>query len=184
MRLFPDILRVFAFAGVVSLCSSLPAWAEESDKGGLPQLDTSLFPEQLFWLAISFALLYVLMSRVALPRVANTQSTRKQIIASEIEAARTASETAKTTVAAVEKSLATARANAQANVSEMMAEVVKDASLRQAAQEKELMRRLHRAEADIAVTREAALKSIQSSATDLAAVAVEKILGFKAKGAA
>ncbi len=183
MRLFPDI-RVVAVAGLFSLCSFAPAWAEESDKGGLPQLDTTLFPEQLFWLAISFALLYVLMSCVALPRVAKTQMTRKQIIVSEIEAARLASETAKTTVAALEKSLSEARAKAQVDVSDMLTNVTKDATDRQMAQEKELMRRLHRAEADIAVTREAALKSIQDCAADLAVVAVEKILGFKTKGAA
>jgi F-type H+-transporting ATPase subunit b len=178
MRLFRNIVAV---AGL-PLFYALPALAQaDNDKGGLPQLKTDLFPEQIFWLAISFGILYLLMSKVALPRVASTQDNRKQVIAAELEAARVASETAKQTVAQVEKSLAEARAKAYADVGDMIAKVKETNAERQRAQEKELGRRLHRAEADIAVAREAALTSIRGTAADLAAVVVEKILGAKGR---
>jgi F-type H+-transporting ATPase subunit b len=159
---------------------ALPCRAEESS-GGLPQLDVTLFPAQLFWLAISFAVLYVLMSHVALPRVAKTQGNRKQIIAKEIDAARVASEAAKAAVAKVDKSLSEARAKAHASITEMMTEVANESMKAQAAKEKELLRRLHSVEAEIAVTRDEALKSVQASAADLAAVVVEKILGSRGR---
>jgi F-type H+-transporting ATPase subunit b len=183
MRITKNIrYAVMAFPVVLA---ALPSWAAaDNDKGGLPQLDTSLFVEQLFWLAISFALLYLLMSAVALPRVAKTQDNRKNIIAAEIEAARAAHEAAKATIAAVEKSMTEARAKAQATVSEMVAEVTANATERQSAQERDLLRHLHSAEADIAVTRQAAMKKIHESAADLATTVVEKILGFKSRGAA
>lgn len=173
-------ISAFAVTAFPLLLSSLPSWAEEAgagEKGGLPQLDTSLFPEQLFWLAVNFAVLYVLMSFVALPRVSKTQGNRKTVIASEIEAARLASDSAKVMVASVEKSLNEARSRAQTSVSEMMAEVTETAYQHRVAKEKELSRQLHRAEEDIAVTREAAMKEVQVCATDLAQTIVGKILG-------
>ncbi|MFA5040519.1 MAG: hypothetical protein WC464_02665 [Bdellovibrionales bacterium] len=169
------------------LCS-LPVWAEEATevaevgkKEGLPQLDPALFPEQIFWLAVTFATLYVLMAYVALPRVAKTQSNRKRVITAEIESARKANEAAKASLVSVEKALREARENAHGRVSEMLAEVAEEANGRRAAQEKELLRKLHTAEADIATTRTAALAEMRSSAEDLAAAVVEKILGSKSR---
>ena len=87
-------------------------------------------------------------------------------------------------MASVEKSMAEARAKAQIHVNEMMAEVSQQAASRHAAQEKEMQRKLHSAEADIAVTRQAALKAIHANAADLAASMVEKILGSKQRSEA
>lgn len=174
MRFFRD-MRVFVVAAFVALIS-LPARAEE---GGLPQLDTTLFPEQLFWLAVTFTILYVLMSKIALPRIARTQANRKDTITGELEAARKANETAKATMTAVEKSLNGARAKAQADVNEMLADVAAKTAASHATQEKEQQSRLQKAEAEIAVTREAALNSIRASAADLAGAVVEKIIGSR-----
>jgi F-type H+-transporting ATPase subunit b len=161
------------------LLASLPVRAEEGGDKGLPQLDTTLFPEQLFWLAISFGALYLLMSRVALPRVARTQGTRRQVIASELQAAQAASDTAQATSAQVEKSLVEARSKAQASVSEMIAKVAEESAVRQAKQERELSRRLHSAEQEISVTREAALNAVRASAAELAASVIEKVIGTR-----
>jgi|GEM_PF-333159 F-type H+-transporting ATPase subunit b len=173
--------NTIAFAvTVLSLAPfSLPVWAEEAGAGdkGLPQFDTSLYPEQIFWLVVTFAILYLLMAHVALPRVVRTQENRKAIIAAEIEAARVASEAAKATVAAVEKSLSEARARAQVSVSEMLAAVAAEADAHKAAKEKDLLRQLHRAEEDIAVTREAAMQEVRAAASGLAKSIVGKILG-------
>ena len=72
-----------------------------------------------------------------------------------------------------------ARAKAHAHVNEMIAEVAHDASARQAKQEKEMQRRLHSVEAEIAVTRESALAAVRVGAADLAAAVVEKVLGSR-----
>jgi F-type H+-transporting ATPase subunit b len=185
MSLFRNI-RVFAATVLFLLLTSLPARAEEAgggEKAGMPQFDPSLFPEQIFWLVVSFLMLYVLMAFVALPRVSKTQENRKSVITKEIETARAANETAKASVGVTEKSLAIARADAQAKVSEMLASVAEEANERRAVQEKELLRKLHRAEEDIATSRAAALEEIQEKAADLAKAVIEKILEAK-RGAA
>ncbi|MDE2029281.1 MAG: ATPase [Alphaproteobacteria bacterium] len=158
------------------LFAALPAQAEGA---GLPQLDTSFYPEEMFWLAITFGLLYALMSMIALPRVARTKDNRKTVISGELEAARTANDHAKATSAEVEKSLGEARMRAQAHVADMIAKLEEETAAHSGAQEKELARKLRAVEADIAVAREAALKSVRKSAGDLAASVAEKAAGVK-----
>lgn len=178
MRLFRTPRAAMAAASLVAL-SSLPVWAEEAGGGGLPQFDTSYFPEQIFWLIVSVAVLYPLMAFVALPRIARTQKSRSDVITGEIETARAANEEAKASVAKTEKSLSEAREKAQARVSEMLAKVAEESNRRHAAEEKELLRHLHLAEEDIAISRTAALQEIRASATDFAKAVVDKILDAK-----
>jgi F-type H+-transporting ATPase subunit b len=61
--------------------------ASEAHAGGFPPFDVTTFPSQLIWLAIAFAALYVLMSRVALPRIANILEERHDRVADDLEEA-------------------------------------------------------------------------------------------------
>src|SRR5262245_61779022 len=88
------------------------AIAGDPKGGGLPQLNPEYFPPQLIWLAISFALLYFLLSKVALPRVGGVIEAREQRILRDLkEAERLKAETEKA-LAEYEASLASARSSA------------------------------------------------------------------------
>ncbi len=169
------LLRTLGLSTVSLLAA--PSMARAS--GGLPQFDVAYFPEQLFWLAISFGLLYALMSFVALPRVAHTQRNRKHIITAEIKTAHAANDDAKRALDRVEKTLKDARADAQAKMVEMIAEVTEATASRKMAQENELQRKLHSTEEKIVVAREAALRSLGQSVGELAAAVTEKTIGAK-----
>jgi F-type H+-transporting ATPase subunit b len=156
-------------------CASVPAWA---DSDGLPQLDTSLFFEQLFWLAISFVVLYALMAYVALPSVKRTQDRRMATIGAELAAAQAANESAKATMADYEKALTMARAQAHATVNEIAAQAAKESAIKQAAQQQQLAKRLQEAEAKIAATRDAAVRDVKSSVADLALAIVARVTAF------
>lgn len=174
-------LGVYGLAAGVAFYA-LPLWAAEAgEEAGLPQLDTSLFPEQLFWLAVSFAILYALMAFVALPGVKRTQDNRHHVISSELSAATAANEAAREMVAKYEGALAEARTKAQATVSEIAAQAAKESAARQAAQQQELNKRLQDAEASIKSVRDAALKDIKGIAAELAHGIVERVTGMKVK---
>ena len=50
-------------------------------ESGMPQLNTEYFASQIFWLVISFIILYIVMAKYALPKIANVIETREDIIA-------------------------------------------------------------------------------------------------------
>lgn len=169
---------VFFVALALILPVATPARAED---GGLPQLDPSLFPEQLFWLAISFATLYVLMRFVALPGVERAQGKRKNVMDTELVVAKAANEQARAMAHESDRTLAEARAKAQAAISDIKAESAKAAAEQQAEQNRKLGQKLRESEGVIAKAKLAAIKDMEASVPDLAAVIVDHVSGMKVK---
>ena len=58
-----------------------------AESAGMPQLDFSTFPNQIFWLAVALVAIYFILSRMALPRIAATLADRQGTITGDIEAA-------------------------------------------------------------------------------------------------
>ena len=75
----------------------------------MPQLDYATFPPQLIWLAITFVILYVLMSRLALPKVGGIIVARRNKIDGDLEKASAMKAEAEAVIAAYERALASAR---------------------------------------------------------------------------
>lgn len=85
----------------------------EEASGGLPQMDISRFPGQLFWLGITFLLTYLLMKHVALPGVEKTLENREQRISADIGGSKAKNEAAKHLMTEYETRLTKARSDAQ-----------------------------------------------------------------------
>ncbi|MBV8061797.1 MAG: hypothetical protein JO126_02840 [Alphaproteobacteria bacterium] len=153
--------------------------AEEAEKAGLPQFDVSLFPEQLFWLVVTFVTLYVMMRYVALPRVNATQSDRRQVLDHALRAARSANDESKTRVDQYEKALSDARAQSAATVNTIAQHAAKEAAVQQAEQNKALAARLQEAESRIQAMRTQAFSDVETQANELAGLLADKALGRK-----
>src|SRR3974390_724053 len=78
-----------------------------------PPFESEHFPSQLVWLALSFVLLYVLMSRIALPRIGDIMAERSKVISEDLAAAEQLKERSNAAQVAYEKALADARGRAQ-----------------------------------------------------------------------
>ncbi len=142
-----------------------------------PPFDPSTFGGQLIWLAIAFAALYLLMSRVALPRVGSILETRRTRIEGDLkEAERLRQETEKA-AAAYEAALTEARRNAHTIAEETRASIRQDIDNRRADVESRLAARVSEAEGRIATTKTAALANVADIATETAEAVVSKILG-------
>ena len=100
--------RAFA-ACLAALAAGSPAYAA----GGMPQLDFHDFAPQLVWLAIAFVALYLVMSRLAVPAIADTLDKRQAKIQGDLDAAEKANEATRSLVTAYEKRLADAREGAR-----------------------------------------------------------------------
>jgi F-type H+-transporting ATPase subunit b len=144
-----------------------------------PPFESEHFPSQLVWLAISFVLLYALMSRIALPRIGGIMAERSKVISDDLAAAERLKEQSNTAAAAYEKSLADARGRAQAIASatrEQQARETEDLHKRLEAQ---LHERLAAAEQSIAKSRGAAMSNVKSIAAETASAIVERLIGHR-----
>lgn len=150
----------------------------------MPQLDPSSFAPQLIWLAITFILLYVLMAKLALPRIGDVLEERKKRIDGNLDKAAALRAEAETAKAAYEKALAESRAKAHALTAAAADRAHKEAAQRQQALAAALAAQGKEAEAKIASARAGALSHTQAIATDIAREAVRKLLGQDVDAAA
>jgi len=146
-------------------------------KHAFPPFESQHFPSQLFWLALTFILLYVLMSRIALPRVASIFAERSKRISDDLAAAHRFKEQSETANAAYLKSLADARARAQGIANETREQQAVQAAATNKKLEAQLHEKLAAAEQSIAATRTAAMGNVASIATETASAIVERLIG-------
>lgn len=154
-----------------------PGGAHEGGHGNFPPFDNATFASQLVWLAITFAALYLLMSRIALPRVAAILGERENKLASDLAAAGKMKSDADAAIAAYEKALADAKARAQAIAAETRDKLNAESEARRKAVEAELAQKLHAAEEVIAKGRSDAMSNVRSIAADATAAIVQRLVG-------
>src|SRR5262249_39863445 len=129
--------------------------------GGMPQLAFGDFPPQLIWLAITFILLLILMSKVAMPRVANTIEQREVRIRGDLDRAERVKIDADAALAGYQKTIADARAKAQGEVRQTQAEIAAETAKREAAFAQQLAQRTKAAEDSIAQAKTRALAELR-----------------------
>ncbi|MBV8779181.1 MAG: F0F1 ATP synthase subunit B' [Alphaproteobacteria bacterium] len=143
----------------------------------MPQLDYHTFVPQLVWLAVTFAILYVLMSRVALPKVHGAIEARRERIAGDLGRAATLKEEAEAALAAYRKALADARAAAQETLRQTGEKLAAEAAERQRQLAETLNGQIAAAEQRIAAGKEQALDEIRGIAAEVGGAIVEKLTG-------
>ena len=100
--------------------------AQEGAKAGMPQLDFSTFPNQIFWLVVTLLVIYFVLSRVALPRIGGTIANRKGTITADISAADELKQKIVDAEKAYNDALVTARAEADKIVAKAKADIQAD----------------------------------------------------------
>jgi F-type H+-transporting ATPase subunit b len=146
-------------------------------KAPFPPFQGETFPSQLFWLVICFVALYVLLSRVALPRLGGVIAARNAKIESDLEAANRLRNDSEAAQASYEKALADARAKAQALAAESQAKAAAEAEAQRKQLEDGLKAKLEAAEKQIAATKTAAMSNVRGIAVDTAGLIVERLTG-------
>jgi len=143
----------------------------------MPQLDVTTFAPQLFWLAVSFIVLYVLMTKVALPRVGAAIAERRARIDGDLERAAQMKSDAEEVMFAYERALAEARAQAQETVRQTSERLAAATAERQREAGAKLAEQTAAAEKRIAAARDAALTNVRSIAVDVARTAAQRLTG-------
>ena len=151
---------------------------QPAQKGaGFPPFKTDTFPSQIFWLGITFVFLFVVLWRVAGPRIAGTIAARRKQINDDISAAQKARGDAETASAAYQTALAGARARARAMADENRKRVTDEIDRAKAQADADAGKALAAAEASILQSRGAAKAHVTKAAQDAAAQIVSRLIG-------
>jgi F-type H+-transporting ATPase subunit b len=143
----------------------------------MPQLDIATFPSQLFWLAVWFVVLYVLMTRLGLPRITAAIEARRQRRDDDLARAARAKSEAEAANAAFQRTMSEARAQAQAVLKETSDRLAAEAAERQRVLAATLGEQIAAAERQIAASKEQALAEVRGIAIDVGRSVVEKLTG-------
>ena len=145
----------------------------------MPQLELHDFAPQLIWLAISFIVLYLIMARVALPRIATVIEERRDRIASDLDQAEQLKQKTEEAIAAYEEALAQARARALGIAQETREALTAEVEAEKQEVEKQIARKTAEAEKRILDAKTAALAHVNEVAGEVAETIVQELIGGK-----
>ena len=140
---------------------------------GMPQLDFSTFPNQIFWLAVTLVVIFLILSRIALPRIGSVLAERSGTITNDLGAADQLNQKARAAEAAYEKALADARTEAAKIVVETKAGIAAQLKVELDRANAQIAAKTAESEKAIAEIRASAIENISAVAKDTA----EALLG-------
>jgi F-type H+-transporting ATPase subunit b len=143
----------------------------------MPQLDVSTFPSQIFWLAVFFVVLYLLMARLALPKIEKIIEERRNRVDGDLDNAGQMKTEAEAVIAAYEKALLDARHQAQLTMKETSDRLGAIAAERQRQAGAVIAKHTAVAEQRIAAAKSAAMANLRAVAVEVARAAAAKLVG-------
>jgi F-type H+-transporting ATPase subunit b len=153
--------------------------AEGGHKAPFPPFQKDTFASQLVSLLIAFVALYLIVSRIALPRVGSLLDERQNKIEGDLAAAQKLKDESDAALKAYENELASARSRAQAIGAETREKLNAASEAERKTLEERLSVKLAEAEKTIASTREAAMSNVRGIAADAATAIVQRLAGVK-----
>jgi F-type H+-transporting ATPase subunit b len=136
------------------------------------------FSTQLFWLAVAFVALYVLMSTVALPKIGSVLDERQRRIDDNLDKAAQLKAETETAIAVYEKALAESRAQAQQILRSSADALAKQSEQSQKAAGERLAAQIKAGEAKIDAAKDQALSHVRDIALEVAKIATSKLTGL------
>jgi F-type H+-transporting ATPase subunit b len=146
-------------------------------EGGFPPFDTTTFPSQIFWLAITFTFLFVVLWRMAGPRIQSVIATRRGRINDDLAQAQKHRGDAEAASIAYQTALAGARARAQSLAETNRKTVIGEIDKAKAAADAQAAADIAKAETRIAATRDEARGHVANAARDAAIQIVAHLTG-------
>ena len=150
---------------------------EAHAEGGLPQMNVDTYASQLFWLVVTFTVLLVVLSRIAMPNIRSGLERRQSQIQGDIEAAQDLGKRAAESLEAYESALAGARGRALALADENRKKVIAEIERQKLDAEAKSQAAMSEAERQISEAHRNAAAYIRNSAALAAADVVERLIG-------
>lgn len=151
---------------------------EHAEAGGLPQLNVGTYPSQIFWLVLSFAILYTAFSKKVLPGIGSVVESRDAMIKGNLAAAESLRAQAEDVRVSYEKNLEAARANAIKAIQDVELAAKQKATDQAETFRKKTDESIKDAETRVGAQKDKALGDMKQVAAEVASIAAEKITGI------
>ena len=155
----------------------MEAFAAES--GGMPQLNPEFWISQIFWLTITFGILYAVLSKLILPKISANLEIRKSQILENIEAAEKKREESELKIKEYEKIIQDSKNEAKSYFGQAREKVIKDINLKKESLDKEINKEIKKAELEIQDLRTKSPEKIKKIAIETSADLIQQLIGIK-----
>ncbi len=166
----------FLVAGIGMAIALLTTIQPALAQSGLPQLDPDNFLSQIFWLVVCFGFFYLVLARIALPRIGETIERRAAEISRDLERAKALHEQAAELQVKREEKLLEARAESQAIIAKANDKAKQDMQQKMDVFHNEIATKIADTEQAIAAEREIALKELNQYASEAASAIVSSLI--------
>jgi len=148
-----------------------------AESGGMPQLNPEFWISQIFWLILTFGILYVVLSKLILPKISANLELRKSQIQENIEAAEKQRQNSEAKLKEYEDIVLKSKLEAQNIFKEAREKVIKDINAKKETLDKQISEEIKKAEQEISLLKKGAPLKINKIAIDTSSELVKKLIG-------
>ena len=169
------IKKIYFQSIFFSFLFSMEAFSAES--GGMPQLNPEFWISQIFWLTLTFGILYLVLSKLILPKISANLESRKSQILENIEAAEKQREDSETKLKDYEEIISKSRLDAKTIFNQAREKALKDINAKREVLDKQIDDEIIKAEQEIKILKENAPDKINKIAIETSSELVQKLIG-------
>ena len=168
------IIQIFALNFV------LVTSAQSGESGGMPQLNPEFWISQIFWLVLTFGLLYIILSKLILPKISNNLESRKSQILENIETAEKQREESEKKVKEFEKIILESKIEAKNYFNEARQKILEDITVKKNSLDKDIDDEISAAEQEIKNLKTASSEKIKNIAIETSSELIKQLIGEEA----
>ena len=169
------IKKIYFQSIFFSFLFSLEAFAAES--GGMPQLNPEFWISQIFWLTLTFGILYIVLSKLILPKISDNLESRKSQILENIEAAEKQRQNSEEKLKEYEEIVSKSKMEAKSIFNQAREKALKDISAKKEVLDKQIDEEISKAEQEIKELQSGAAEKINKIAIETSSELIQKLIG-------
>jgi len=169
------IKKIYFQSIFFSFLFSLEAFAAES--GGMPQLNPEFWVSQIFWLTLTFGILYIVLSKLILPKISDNLESRKSQILENIEAAEKQRQNSEEKLKEYEEIVSKSKMEAKNIFNKAREKALKDISAKKDVLDKQIDDEIGKAEQEIKELQKSAPDKINKIAIETSSELIQKLIG-------
>ena len=171
------LLRLFSHLILISFLSI--NFAQSSESGGMPQLDPEFWFSQIFWLIITFGILFIILSKLILPKISENLEARKSQISENIEAAEKEREESENKIKEYEKIILDSKNEAKNYFSKARGQILKDIDKKRETLKNEINEEIKKAEEEITDLKNKSPDKINKIVVETSSGLVKQLIGVE-----